>query len=88
MERKINDTPAIPAETSGPTPAPSMTEVYFYEVRSVHNLQVLPPFRFANTLDEILKKWQSDTADPSFYTTPIQHGMLPQGFKILTSRRG
>lgn len=88
MEGKINDTPAIPAETSEPTPASSMTEVYFYEVRSVHDIPVLPPFRFANTLDEILKKWQSDTEDPSFYTTPIQHGMLPQGFKILTSRRG
>lgn len=88
MEGKINDTPAIPADTSEPTPVPSMTEVYFYEVRSVHNLQILPPFKFAKTLEEILTKWQSDTEDPSFYTTPIQHGMLPQGFKMPKCPRG
>ena len=88
MEGKINDTPAIPAETSEPTPAPIMTEVYFYEVRSVHDLPVLPPFRFAKTLDEILEKWYSDTADPSFYTTPIQKGMLPIGFKMPKCPKG
>ena len=88
MEGKINDTPAIPAETSEPTPAPSMTEVYFYEVRSVHDIPVLPPFVFAKSLDEILEKWQSDTADPSIYTTPIQHGIIPKGFKMPKCPRG